>query len=321
MTERSQAQTTTLLADGRNDPYQLIDAALGGVAYETPDCSHPAFGPHITQIYDSTLRKVVFSFWIHAAPDNDRCIALDRQRTEIKAYSPSPDIVKAFADDRVDFRWQVLLGSGFQPSPRFTHLHQIKAGDGNADDPLITLSAYSGAPEVLRINHWDDAGVETVLASTDLAPFKGTWVEVDEAVRFGWIGAYAIAIRRVSDGALLFSYENDDLQLWRTGTTFSRPKWGIYRSLDDATYLRDEEIRFGGFCIGKGVNCPGFAATTQGLYALPVPIPAGAVAALALGLGVAGSLTVGRRARPHRTHRSWRRWGLPSRGRSPNLRS
>jgi hypothetical protein len=293
----AQAQTTTLLGDGRTETYVLINGVLGGVAYETPDCSHPDFGPHITQSYDLTLRKWTFSFWSHVAPDNDRCLAFDRQRTEIKVYDSSSDAVKAFPGDSMDFRWQFLLGSGFRPSPSFTHIHQIKAGDGNSDDPLITLSAYAGAPEALRINHWDDAGVETVLASTDLAPFKGTWVEVDEYVDFNWTGTFAVAIRRVSDGALLFNYVNRALQLWRTGTTFSRPKWGIYRSLNDASYLRDEEVRFGGFCIGKRSTCPGFAPTTKDTNAFPVPIPTSAVAILGLGLGVAGTLSVRRRPR------------------------
>ena len=39
-------------------------------------------------------------------------------------------------------------------------------------------------------------------------------------------------INRLSDGAQLFSYSNNDLDLWRNGTTVVRPKWGIYRSLN-----------------------------------------------------------------------------------------
>ena len=36
-----------------------------------------------------------------------------------------------------------------------------------------------------------------------------------------------------------------------------RPKWGIYRSLDNAQQLRDEQVRFNNFCIAKGADdCP-----------------------------------------------------------------
>jgi hypothetical protein len=253
--------TTTLTADGTTDTYTLINGVLGGTAEETPDCSHPAFGPHITQSFDNTLGKHVFDFWIHVTPDNDRCINFDRQRNEIKTYGPSPAAVKAFLGDTMDFRWQFQLGAGFQPSPSFTHVHQIKAGDGNDADPVITVSAYSGSPDILRINHWDDAGVETILTSTDLTPFKGTWVEADEHIDFNWTGTYSLSIRRVSDGAVLFTYANNSIQMWRTGTTFIRPKWGIYRSLIDSSYLRDENVLFGGFCIGKSADCPSFSSS------------------------------------------------------------
>jgi hypothetical protein len=50
----------------------------------------------------------------------------------------------------------------------------------------------------------------------------------------------------------LFDYSNNDLDLWRKKTTVMRPKWGIYRSLKDAGDLRDEQVRFGGFCLAKG---------------------------------------------------------------------
>src|SRR5262249_31765921 len=81
---------TTLLADGATDTYTLIDNTFstpsGSIAYEVPDCSHPAFGPHITQSLNGTLNKYVFNFYIHVTPDNDRCIAFDRQRNEVKTW-------------------------------------------------------------------------------------------------------------------------------------------------------------------------------------------------------------------------------------------
>jgi hypothetical protein len=285
-----QAQTTTTLtADGTTDTYTLINSVLGGTAEETPDCSHTAFGPHITQSFDNTLNKYVFDFWIHVTPDNDRCINFDRQRNEIKTYGPSPAAVKAFLGDTMDFRWQFQLAAGFQPSPSFTHVHQVKAGDGNADAPMITISAYSGSPDVLRINTWNDAGVETILANADLTPFKGTWVEADEHVYFNWTGTYSVTIKRVSDGAVLFSYTNNSIEMWRTGTTFVRPKWGIYRSLNNSSYLRDEDVLFGGFCIGKSADCPSFSSSQP-------PQPDFSISAspssLSIGRGKSGSSTI-----------------------------
>jgi hypothetical protein len=45
--------------------------------------------------------------------------------------------------------------------------------------------------------------------------------------------------------------------MWRSQTTFVRPKWGIYRSLNSPDYLRDEDVRFDNFCLAKGADdCP-----------------------------------------------------------------
>jgi hypothetical protein len=119
-----------LAADGQTDAYALFNAVLGGNATEVPDCNHPEFGPHVTQALDADLGNYVFVFHMHVTPDNDRCVNFDRQRNEIKTYGPSPDYLKGFYGDTVTFRWRFKLDAGFQPSPNFTHIHQIKAGDG-----------------------------------------------------------------------------------------------------------------------------------------------------------------------------------------------
>jgi uncharacterized membrane protein len=255
-----------LSADGTTDTYTLLDNTLGGTAEETPDCSHPAFGPHITQATDADLGKPVFVFHIHVTPDNDRCVNFDRQRVEIKTYGPSPDYLKAFIGDTVTYDWKFKLDAGFQPSPNFTHIHQIKAGDGDADAPLITITPRFGSTtNTLQLIHstGSSPGVNLgTLTSTPLAPFLGTWVEAHEHITFGssafsGVGHYSLTIKRMSDGAVLFSYSNDNIDLWRTGTTFCRPKWGIYRSLNSPSYLRDEDVRFNDYCLAKGTDeCP-----------------------------------------------------------------
>jgi hypothetical protein len=53
----------------------------------------------------------------------------------------------------------------------------------------------------------------------------------------------------MSDGVELFSYNDSFIDNWRPGTEFVRPKWGIYRSLNDADALRDEEVLFNDFSI------------------------------------------------------------------------
>ncbi|MFK7948626.1 MAG: hypothetical protein AB8G11_13630 [Saprospiraceae bacterium] len=38
------------------------------------------------------------------------------------------------------------------------------------------------------------------------------------------------------------SYSDNNIRMWKTDAEFIRPKWGIYRSLNDSTSLRDEEV-------------------------------------------------------------------------------
>src|SRR5215469_14694475 len=164
-----------LTADGQTDTYTLINSKLGA-GPETPDCSHPAFGPHVTQAFDSDLARSVFVFHIHVTPDNDRCIAFDRQRVEIERDGASPAYLKAFLGDTVNYTWKFKLDAAFQPSTSITHIHQIKAGDGDADAPIITLTPRKGSTNTLQIIHSTGSSpgnnLGTVL-NTPLAPFLG----------------------------------------------------------------------------------------------------------------------------------------------------
>ncbi len=250
------AQTTTLSADGSKDTYALIDKILGkSAASETPDCAHPDFGPHITQTMDETLGKYVFSFFIHVTPDNDRCKAsiTDRQRNEIKTISKSTEAVQGFYGDTCTFRWLFKLDSGFQPSSRFTHIHQIKAGDGDANQPLITITPRAGKPEKLELIYAaKTGGKDSKLAFANLSEFKGQWVEATERILYATNGTYELTLKKVSDGTVLLSYTTNSLNMWRVDTTYIRPKWGIYRG--SASTLRDEEVRFADFSITKEAN-------------------------------------------------------------------
>jgi hypothetical protein len=245
-----------LVADGPGNTYELINSVLGGDATEDPDCGHLSFGRHIREEFDNTLNKNVFVFTLHVTPDNDRCNgATDRQRNEIKTYGPSPDSLKGQLNETVTYRWKFKIDAGFQPSPGFTHIHQIKAGDGTNDgSPLITITPRAGTPEKLEIIHTGNTSATTLgkVKTIDLAPFKGTWVEVVEKLTYKTAGSYEITIKRISDGAVLLTYSNNNIDLWRDGATFCRPKWGIYRSLNNVSYLRDEEVRFADFCIAEG---------------------------------------------------------------------
>lgn len=253
---------TYLSADGTTDTYSLITSKLapGANPIEVPDASHPAGSPHIRQVLDPDLGHYVFQFQLHLVQvtptpiDNDPSTGdSDRQRNEIKTYGSSPEYLKAYAGETVNYRWKFKLDAGFQPSPKFTHIHQIKPVDGNDSTPVITyLPVLSGSTKVLQLRYYDDSNNLTSLKQVPLTPFLGTWVEANEKITFGTHGSYEMSLTRVSDGTVLMSYSNSDINLLRTGASFYRPKWGIYRSVEQSQYLRDEIVSFDNFCLAKG---------------------------------------------------------------------
>src|SRR5882757_10090914 len=192
-----EAQTQTpvhVTADGVTQPETHVGSVLQA-APETPDCSHLSFGPHLTQVPDSVLGSYVFIFNMHVVPDNDRCSATDRQRLEIKTEghsNPTPyqDYIVGHLGDTVTHRWRFMLPVGFQPSSSFTHIHQIKAFDGNSGSPLITLTPRFGNPNMLQLllitSTIASPPAQTItLTQVPLAPFVGQWVEAYEKITYG----------------------------------------------------------------------------------------------------------------------------------------
>jgi len=250
---QSPSAQVLLDADGPNgmDTYSLITSVLAPNhnPIEVPDCGHTEFGNHIDEIFDADLNTNVFRFHIHVNEDDDRCINFDRQRNEIKAYDKSPDNLLGIEGEMVEYKWKFKLDSSFQSSPNFTHIHQLKAvGGSESSMPLITLTTRKDTPDKLQLRYAETTS-QVTLEETDLILFKGIWVEVVETVTYGENGSYEVEINQVSNGANLFSYTNGDIRMWKTDAEFIRPKWGIYRSLNNEQDLRDEDVLFANFSI------------------------------------------------------------------------
>lgn len=267
------AQAVTLNADGPDGvgTYELITNALApgtaNGAIEAPDAIHPGFGRHITEVFDTELNKNVFEFYSHVSntpPDNEPVAGkTDRQRVEIKSYNPSPDNLKAVIGEMVQYKWRFKVPAGFKPTTSFTHIHQVKAVDGDDDDPLFTLTLrkLSNGGTRLELIYDKDAAAATIkYQNLNMSLFEGIWVEAVETIKVGLQGTYSIIIKKVSDGTVLMDYSNANIQTIRPAYTsaagvvyaansFIRPKWGIYRSLADIANMRDEAMRFSDISI------------------------------------------------------------------------
>lgn len=249
----------SLNANGPGNTYELITSVFapgnGVSAVEAPDLYHPwAAGGnrHIAEVYDNDLLRYVFEFYSHALLDNEPVdpTLTDRQRVEIKTYSASPDNLKGTVGENIIYKWSFKLPIGFQPSSNFTHIHQIKAVDGDDSNPLFTLTPRFGTPNKLELIYVENSTSGTnKLSIVNLLPFLGNWVDAEERIKVGSNGIYSIILKNHNDGMVLMSYTNTNIATIRPDNSFIRPKWGIYRSLLDIGNLRDEAVRFSGFSI------------------------------------------------------------------------
>ncbi len=284
----SQAQleeVTTLTADGPGDTYDLIQSTFNpgnrSLSYEIPDTFHNPPVAHITEVFDNEINKYVFKFDMHLEQDGEIVSnSQDRQRNEIKVHAPSPEKLKAKQGDTLTYEWKFKLDSLFQPSGGFTHFVQFKAVGGQSGPPLLTLSPRKKKSgdfmELIHRGNIEDGEVSgnLRLRSLDLAPFLGKWLAVTCTIHINGSsteiavnkdGAYTdfptpgfmdFEISEVHTGNILMSYSSDDIDTDRNerkgkAFQFIRPKWGIYRSLNDRINLRDETVYFADFVITK----------------------------------------------------------------------
>ena len=105
--------------------------------------------------------------------------------------------------------------------------------------------------QVLQVIHCGLNSQPNTIWEGDLSLFAGQWVHIVTQYSCSVSGRYHMRISRLDNNNMLMSYTKT-LQMWRPGNEFVRPKWGIYRSLNDRGNLRDEEVFFNNFCLSKG---------------------------------------------------------------------
>ena len=206
-------------------------------------------GVHLAVEQDNVLNQYVFRFDIHITPviDGDRCgDNVDRQRNEMKSATNNTTWAKVQGnwDEWQRLEWKFKLPVGFQPTSSFCHIHQIKGQDGpNISSPVITITPRAnsnGSNKRMQIIHTVDganpgagipAGLGTVVDNIPLADFEGEWVQVVEEIHYLYDGYYSVKITRIRDGKVLLTYSNNTINMWRSGSSYLRNKYGIYRSL------------------------------------------------------------------------------------------
>jgi len=232
---------------------------LRGIGFdysEHPNCTG-GYGGHIDGTHlvvekDDELDKYVFRFDIHITPviDGDRCSSgtRDRQRNELKSATNNTTWAKLQGnwDEWQRLEWKFKIPVGFQPTQSFCHIHQLKAQDGRYNGaPVITITPRAnsdGTNKRMQIIHTAEGartGLGTVVDNVPLSEFEGEWVQVVEEMHYTHNGYFSIVITRIRDGKVLISYSRENIDMWRSGSSFIRSKFGIYRSLAGGDLSRD----------------------------------------------------------------------------------
>lgn len=266
-----------LVSDGPDkgrDSYALIKKTFGDKAIESPDLfrSNHTSVKHIIEATDDIVGPH-FVFLAHRDLDKDRDKDItDRQRNEIKVYDKSRSGLKAYKGETMQYRWKFKVDNGFEFSKNFTHFFQIKAKNfkktKNPKDsdqfPVITITASdrgeSGNRLQLRHSPSLDADGNRIkfkaLLEEDMSRFTGQWIEFFVQITFDDTGVLIFQAKNIETDELLVNFRDDGIDMWRGEhkSDFSRPKWGIYRSLKNKDSLRSEEekARFADFSIRKG---------------------------------------------------------------------
>lgn len=204
-------------------------------------------GVHIEVVNDIDLECYVFKFNIHASCDTEGNVLIldgdrgekeDRQRNEMKSRT---------GDDRHDvngnwgekqrLEWKFKIPAGFRPTKSFTHIHQLKAQEGNNGSPLITItpraSDNNGKNSRIQIIHTGDnseTSKGTIVDNLPLSEFEDEWIQVVTEMLYTHNGSFYIRMERISDGKVLVEERFDNIDMWRKGAIDIRNKFGIYRS-------------------------------------------------------------------------------------------
>ncbi len=267
-----------LKADGPDTgktSYQLIRKVLGKKPIESPDLyrsNHPKVS-HILEGVDDVVGPH-FIFLSHLDEDKDRDKDYtDRQRNEIKAYDNSKPGLKGYKNETMQYRWKFKIDDGFEFSKNFTHFFQIKAKNFNegpaskdsAKFPVITFTAVDRGEKgnEFQLRHTPSLTPEgkrlkaEKLIRKDMALFTDQWVEFFVQINYQDQGQLIVRATNIETGEVLIDFKKDGIDMWRgeTRQDFSRPKWGIYRSIKQKESLRSDEERayFADFSIRKGV--------------------------------------------------------------------
>ena len=228
---------------------------------------------HCKVVNDKTLGQYVFQFDIHAKAKSDKTIdildgdrgeLIDRQRNEMKTQTKADCYhMNGNWDEWQTLEWKFKIPKGFRPTKDFTHIHQLKAQEGNNGSPIITITpraddAKSKNARIQVIHTGESSSRGTIIDNLPIKDFEDQWIQVTTKMHYTHNGYFYIKMVRISDGKVLVDKAFYDMDMWRKDAINIRSKFGIYRSFGTTidskkTFptngIKDEKLYLGDFKI------------------------------------------------------------------------
>lgn len=158
----------------------------------------------------------------------------DRQRNEVKGMVSGGKILDIGKGSTWRFTYSMYIPSTLKATTSFTHIMQMKQpGDGSS--PILTLDLRRrGNTSSLELVVFK---TNTVIGSTNLLPLQNKWISVDVAIRYDDAPNGSVHYI-VNDGTKnVVDAQQGGVDTWLA--VRARPKWGIYRSVNDTADLAD----------------------------------------------------------------------------------
>lgn len=195
--------------------------------------SDPAHDPHIYVEGD----HYVFTMNSHVVDTSP-----DRQRNEVRGMENHGHTVNMLLGEAWRFTYQVFIPDTLKATTTFTHIMQMKL-PGTGSLPIVTMSLHrSGTTQRMELKQGN-----TLVGAVDLEPLQNKWIDID----------FEMKVADAPDGTIRWAVRDGDTTVIDTTATGLdtylgervRPKWGIYRSLADAsgslqdTYMLVRDLR------------------------------------------------------------------------------
>jgi hypothetical protein len=245
-------KTVCLNADGPGgeDAYALVYRVLGPDALDNfPDNLHMPPVRHLREEVDDVVGPH-FVALIHRDIDLDH-LQNDRQRVEITVHAPGPARLKGQDGLTLTYSWRFKFAPNLKTSSAFSIFFQLKSEGGNWSAPIVALTAHGNNLEIHQIGN---DGASHTLAGTAFLPLRGLWLEGFARATFSHQGAFYMTVKK-PDGTTVLEANAPHADMWRDGD-FTKPKWGIYRSLNDRGALNASEdtVAFANIGITAGAT-------------------------------------------------------------------